>query len=46
MAEHIKMSPQEAKKKVAALRKVVLDTYDKEVKNHPFFQDLRPGGKP
>lgn len=43
MAEHIKMTPQEAKEKVAALRKVVLDTYDKEIKNHPFFEDLRAG---
>lgn len=36
MAEHIKMSPQEAKQKVAALRKIVLDTYAKEIKDHPF----------
>lgn len=43
MAEHIKMSAQEAKEKVAALRRIVLDTYEKEIKNHPFFQDLRAG---
>lgn len=43
MAEHIKMSPQEAKEKVAALRKIVLDTYDREIKDHPFFKELRAG---
>jgi len=43
MGEHIKMSPHEAKAKVAALRQIVLDTYDKEIKNHPFFTDLRAG---
>jgi len=43
MAEHIKMTPQEAKEKVAALRKIVLDTYEREVKNQPFFTELRAG---
>lgn len=43
MGEHIKMSPHEARQKVAALRKIVLDTYAKEIKNHPFFEDLRAG---
>ncbi len=43
MAEHIKMSPAEAKEKVAALRKIVLDTYEKEIKHHPFFAELRAG---
>lgn len=43
MAEHIKMSPQEAKAKVQALRQIVLDTYEKEIRNHPFFTELRAG---
>src|ERR687887_397884 len=43
MAEHIKMTPQEAKAKVAALRQIVLDTYEKEIRNHPFFKELRAG---
>jgi pyrroloquinoline quinone (PQQ) biosynthesis protein C len=43
MAEHIKMTPQEAKAKVAALRQIVLDTYEKEIRNHPYFRDLRAG---
>lgn len=43
MAEHIKMTPQEAKTKVAALRRIVLDTYEKEIRNHPFFTELRSG---
>src|SRR3989442_11891821 len=43
MAEHIKMSPQEAKEKVAALRQIVLDTYGREIKDQPFFNDLRAG---
>src|SRR5713226_1395786 len=43
MSEHIKLSPTEAKEKVAALRKIVLDTYDREIKRHPFFQELRAG---
>jgi len=43
MGEHIKMSPQEAKKKVEDLRQIVLDTYDKEIKDLPFFRELRAG---
>ncbi|MGH7831032.1 MAG: hypothetical protein ACREP8_12730 [Candidatus Binatia bacterium] len=43
MAEHIKMSPQEAKAKVQALRQIVLDTYEEEIRNHPFFTELRAG---
>jgi pyrroloquinoline quinone (PQQ) biosynthesis protein C len=43
MAQHIKLTPEEAKAKVSALRQIVLDTYEKEIKNHPFFQDLRAG---
>lgn len=43
MAEHIKMSPSEAKEKVAGLRQIVLDTYHQEIKDHPFFNDLRAG---
>jgi pyrroloquinoline quinone (PQQ) biosynthesis protein C len=46
MAEHIKMSPQEAKAKVQALRQIVLDTYEKEIRNHPFFTELRAGTLP
>lgn len=41
MAEHIKLTPKEAKQRVAALRQIVLDTYAREVKNQPFFQELR-----
>ena len=43
MAEHIKMTPQEAKERVAALRQIVLDTYRREIKNQPFFTGLRGG---
>ena len=43
MTEHIKMTPQEAKQKVAAIRKIILDTYLQEVKPSPFFSDLRAG---
>jgi pyrroloquinoline quinone (PQQ) biosynthesis protein C len=43
MAQHIKMTPDEAKAKVSALRQIVLDTYEKEIKNNSFFQDLRAG---
>ena len=46
MAERMGMGPQEAKQKVAALRKIVLDTYDKEVKGLPFFTELRAGTLP
>ncbi len=41
MGKRIKMRPQEAKKKVEALRKIVLDPYAKEVKDLPFFTKLR-----
>ena len=43
MAEHIRLSPEEAKAKVASLRQIVLDTYEREVKNQPFFKELRAG---
>ena len=43
MAEHIKMTAQEAKQKAEAIRKVILDTYHNEVKPSPFFTDLRAG---
>ena len=41
MAEHNKMTAQEAKQKAEAIRKVILDTYKNEVKPSPFFADLR-----
>ena len=43
MAEHLKLSPKEAKERVAALRRIVLDTYDSEIKDQDFFKDLRAG---
>jgi pyrroloquinoline quinone (PQQ) biosynthesis protein C len=43
MAEHIKMTPQEAKQKVEAIRRIILDTYEKEIKPQPFFNELRAG---
>ena len=43
MAEHIKMTAQEAKQKAEAIRKVILDTYRREVQPSPFFTDLRAG---
>jgi pyrroloquinoline quinone (PQQ) biosynthesis protein C len=46
MAEHVRMSEQEAKEKVAALRQVVMDAYDKTIKNQPFFVELRAGTLP
>ena len=46
MAERVRMSPQEAKEKVAALRQVVLDTYEQTIKNQPFFVELRAGTLP
>ncbi len=46
MTEHVRLSPEEAKKKVAALRKIVLDTYRTEVKDLPFFTELRAGTLP
>lgn len=46
MAEHVRLTPQEAKEKVAALRQVVMDTYEKTIKNQPFFVELRAGTLP
>jgi len=43
MAEHIKMTPQEAKQKAEAIRKIILDTYHQEIKPSPFFSELRAG---
>lgn len=43
MAERIKLSSQEAKQKVAELRQIVLNVYHNEIKDHPFFRDLRAG---
>src|SRR5688572_3279867 len=43
VAEHIKMTAQEAKQKAEAIRKVILDTYHREVQPSPFFTDLRAG---
>src|SRR5437016_7872742 len=43
MAEHIKMTPQEAKQKAEGIRKIILDTYHQEVKPSPFFSELRAG---
>ncbi|HEY7322932.1 MAG TPA: hypothetical protein VIE89_35675 [Candidatus Binatia bacterium] len=43
MAEHIKMTAQEAKQKAEAIRKIILDTYHNEVKPSPFFSELRAG---
>jgi pyrroloquinoline quinone (PQQ) biosynthesis protein C len=43
VAEHIKMTTPEAKAQVQALRRIVLDTYDSEIKNLPFFVELRAG---
>ena len=43
VADHIKMTPQEAKQKAEAIRKIILDTYHNEVKPSPFFTDLRAG---
>jgi pyrroloquinoline quinone (PQQ) biosynthesis protein C len=46
MAEHVRLSSQEAKDKVASLRQVVMDTYEKTIKNQPFFVELRDGTLP
>jgi len=46
MAEHLRRTPQEAKEKVAALRQVVMETYEKSIKNQPFFVELRAGTLP
>src|SRR5436853_7914622 len=43
MSEHIKMTPYETKARVAGLRQIVLDTYEKEIRPHPYFRDLRAG---
>ncbi len=43
MAEHSKMTAQEAKQKSEAIRKIIIDTYKNEVKPSPFFTDLRAG---
>ena len=43
MTEHSKMTAQEAKQKAEAIRKVILDTYHREVEPSPFFTDLRAG---
>ena len=43
VAEHIKMTAQEAKQKAEGIRKVILDTYHNEVKPSPFFSELRAG---
>ena len=43
MAEHIKMTAQEAKQKAEGIRKVILDTYHNEVKPSPFFQRASGG---
>ncbi len=43
MTEHSKMTAREAKQKAEAIRKVILDTYHREVQPSPFFNDLRAG---
>jgi len=43
VTDHSKLSAQEAKQKSEAIRKVILDTYHREVKPSPFFADLRAG---
>ena len=43
MTEHSKMTAQEAKQKAEAIRKLILDTYHREVQPSPFFTDLRAG---
>ena len=43
MAEHVRLSPKEAQAKVAALRRIVLETYDRTIKDQPFFTELRAG---
>ena len=43
MTDHSKLSAQEAKDKAEAIRKVILDTYHREVQPSPFFTDLREG---
>lgn len=43
MGEHIKMTTPEAKARVQALRRIVLDTYDGTIRDQPFFVELRAG---
>src|ERR1043166_8194468 len=43
VAEHIRMTAEEAKQKAEGIRKVILDTYHREVEPSPFFTDLRAG---
>jgi len=43
MTQHVRLSPEEAKEKVSALRRIVLDTYDRTIKDQPFFTELRAG---
>ncbi|MGH7810285.1 MAG: hypothetical protein ACREP5_08420, partial [Candidatus Binatia bacterium] len=43
MADHRKMTAEEAKQKSEAIRNIILDTYHAEVKPAPFFTDLRAG---
>jgi pyrroloquinoline quinone (PQQ) biosynthesis protein C len=40
------MSPEEAKQKVEALRRIVLHSYERTIKNQPFFVELRAGTLP
>ena len=46
MAERLRMSPDEAKAKVATLRRIVLDAYAQTIKDQPFFVELRAGTLP
>jgi pyrroloquinoline quinone (PQQ) biosynthesis protein C len=43
MAEHVRLSSTAAQEKVAELRRIVLDTYDRTIKDQPFFVELRAG---
>ena len=43
MAERVRMTETEARQKAEAIRKVILDTYRREVEPSPFFVDLRAG---
>jgi hypothetical protein len=43
MGEHIKMTPQEAKRQVERIRQIILDTYHNEIESSPLFTDLRAG---
>jgi pyrroloquinoline quinone (PQQ) biosynthesis protein C len=46
MAEHVRMSPEEARERVAALRRIVLDAYERTIRDQPFFVELRAGTLP